>query len=1094
MVFLRPHLTKMGAERRMLCFYETDFAGLYEGRYQGDTSEKAVSFVWLVLSKLENSPKQIALADAWHDEMHRGSFVFSSRPLAQEAAVCLAFIEQVWAQVGAADDKRGVLWVQNPAAITAATSIALAIEADGKTIAQSFSLPLVDLMCATLLDAAKMNLDGEQIVFGSPSGTNVKPAYITPIDMQDKNAVYRACLSFEPADLGCLTFHRWIKKKVFAQVFNPGFSWCFNDGGAMISRAMPMLLSDAEGANEAVDFCFSLYPSSIICDSDLAPLSHVEINGSASFASCYTNLYGIAFQLEVSEFMAHKGRFVFVRSWEEAAACPHRLSPAGDFFLGITGKNSDTLLCGLSGLEFFRVEPGAFLRFAAGYPAYARTFPLEAPSPFGAPFDPAADLLTSRATTSWASVGGVAQYVSQAKGFELYAAGSQTADTRLLHHEAWEIQPTPGIFYPLVPYHGVVNHEDKNPFTAKLLDAYEKTILSAIRKRAIHAVSSPLPDLGRTDHQLAQVATPSGFLVDADAQAWQRIHLAQNLTYDTAQWRKLDFVLPGVKLVQAFSSSNAFMVIVNPRELGGFSNQMNIQDWNFTFDIGKGCKYGEYRNIMIIKSRKGKLFDPINAADSLIANPQLWTQAADFSSPEDDDSQQLLLAAWLRQYVERALQKTGNRYFDAFNQMIQDANWRGILFLKVTLKRENIPAGLAGIVNGIGNMDDFVLHHFGINSSLIELGGDTLVQRKPSSLFGLIHYLHPAFDEKAQTGVEPAAGLYDFQVLSLKALFHSSAVQSLESSAQLTINSLFGLTVTKKDSRYNTILLKGSYQERDGVPCYQLKCDADTELRFCSNALRRVALHSVAMHTVDASKNTYLFAIQGILDFHVWKGKTGNFDAFSYGTSGDCTGDIEGLAFSNLELIMEDKKPLYLRIANSRLDVQNSFTRPKSLFPKLKLQLTAMIEGTQEPLKMGFVPVLTDASINALEDKKWFGLRSKVSLGTLGEMAGKISLVSEMLIAWTVEGEESELYVGLKLPGTGQGGKMFSLQNVLKLSLGQLSLYHTGDTFVLMISDIAIKIFGIMKLPPNGNTMFYLFGPQQGETGNDLGWFALYKK
>ena len=1078
----------------MIYFYETGMAGLYEGRRQGTGHGLAMTVcsVWLVLREQDRAPERMTLTEALHDRIHMGSFVFLYNPLPEDPFIRAAFIRKVLRQTDPMG--RGILWMRDPVGVSSSLSV-LHISKDGQHVESQFSCPIIDRMTAVVLSSSGIGVEGDEIVFLPPSGTTVKPAYIMPVDMQDKNAVYRAWLSFGEADAGCLKFCRWIRKNIFVKVFNPGFEWCFLQDGNINSRAVSMLPADAEDANDNVDFCFSIYPPGVSSRKVDGLCSDLQVNRDTCFCSFYTTLHGRPLRLAVCSQTEERGCFVFEQTHaSQAGESTHRLAPKGDFLIEVPEEGA-TLLCGLSGLEYFRIQPGAFLRFSPGYPACTDHFPLPAPSPFGAPFDPSADILTDRTTTSWCAVCGNISYITQAEGLELYHPDSRTAYTGLLSHEPWEVTPLRQTPYPLVPYRGVLGCSYPNPFTEELLGEYERTILSAVRRIAVNGNEAFCSPPWRTGNAgTVRVATPGGFLVDANPQKWEKIHLAQNILPGSGQWSTLSFGSPGVKLSQAFSSSNLFLVIINPVELGDFSNKINIQDWNFTFSVGEGCTYGEYRNVMVIKSRKGRLYDPENPEESLFSNPQLWTQAEDFSSPGGDPAQQILLATWLKEYCVDSLNNEDNSYFSNFNRIMQDPDWRGILFLKATLKKENIPAALSCITNGIRDMDELVLHHMGIALSPMELEGDVLLQRGPSSLFGLVHYIHPDYDERERTGVEPGQGEYDFQMLSLKVLFSSSAVQSFESSAQLVINSMFGLRTAQPDSGYNWIFLTGSCQERDGVPVYELRCDADTELLFEGNVLRRAGLRSVEMTSLDSSGSSFMFILCGVMDSLIWKGGKEKLDLFSYGTDEKDMSPARGLVFSNMQIIGKDEKPLYMSMENLRFDLQNSTVRLRSLFPDLRLHLTELMEGSEDPSSLGYLPVLMDGAETSLNGARWVGLCSDIRLGTLGELAGKLSLTSRMLVAWTAGTGESRLYIGLKLPGTGGGSSMLSLQNVLKLSLGQIMLQHDRDAFLLMISNIAIKLFGIKKLPPDGNTMFYLCGPQKGDNSSDLGWFALYNK
>jgi hypothetical protein len=108
---------------------------------------------------------------------------------------------------------------------------------------------------------------------------------------------------------------------------------------------------------------------------------------------------------------------------------------------------------------------------------------------------------------------------------------------------------------------------------------------------------------------------------------------------------------------------------------------------------------------------------------------------------------------------------------------------------------------------------------------------------------------------------------------------------------------------------------------------------------------------------------------------------------------------------------------------------------------------------------------------------------------------------SNLLIAWsptTVAGDQQQsVFIGLSLPGASPGAKLLSLQCVIKVAVGSIALLRqavqggNGDMFYcLRLDDIAIKIFGIAKLPPDATIQFFLFSDPKS-TGS-TGWYAAY--
>src|SRR5262249_35125420 len=187
-------------------------------------------------------------------------------------------------------------------------------------------------------------------------------------------------------------------------------------------------------------------------------------------------------------------------------------------------------------------------------------------------------------------------------------------------------------------------------------------------------------------------------------------------------------------------------------------------------------------------------------------------------------------------------------------------------------------------------------------------------------------------------------------------------------------------------------------------------------------------------------------------------------------------------------------------------DIATSTPRPDSLFINFALTLEGLQTGPADtpPTKSGYLNVITSAKLTGVEGGRWYGLRYQLNMGTPGDLAGKINLTSYLVTAWSPNSPLADAYramVGIALPGTGGGAKLISLQTVLSLSIGQLWLVRAASdkenekTFLLMMTEIALKFLGILKIPTSGSTLFYLFGnPKSGGKPSGLGWYAMYNQ
>ncbi len=215
----------------------------------------------------------------------------------------------------------------------------------------------------------------------------------------------------------------------------------------------------------------------------------------------------------------------------------------------------------------------------------------------------------------------------------------------------------------------------------------------------------------------------------------------------------------------------------------------------------------------------------------------------------------------------------------------------------------------------------------------------------------------------------------------------------------------------------------------------------------------------------------------------------------------------KGLYFSGLSLLMSCTeeagalKTFSFDLSRMAFDPERSTAREGSLVKQFGLKIEGIDIGDKDakPDGGGYVKVDTRARGPGLSSPGgvWYGLRFRLNMGTLGDLAGKAGLTSSLRAAWGAEASgDSESYsafVGVKLPGS-EGVKLFDLQGFMKLSIGAVRLGCVGNgSFVLTLSSIALKLLGLLKIPPSGATSFYLFGSAEAEE-KGLGWYAMYRK
>ncbi len=861
-----------------------------------------------------------------------------------------------------------------------------------------------------------------------------------------------------------------------------------------------------------------------------------------------------------------------------------QFAPVGDFAVRLAGTNAPTrcrMLCGLGGAEAIDLLAGGLagmgdrLRFQAAQPALAPVWPPVSPTPLDPPVSAKAAPMIADFTTSWATVVAAdptipPRYASQPQGAPLYAAaggsGVGAGPPILAPLRAARTWPAnPGFAVPLAPYAGVIAGGDgvtrMNP--AQMADL-ERLVLAPYRAALVRA--QPAPDTLATlpSGGAAPAVTALGVIVQARPDGgYDDILLGQTGSPQIGPpgGLALRFAAPDDALQKVFHNSSLFLVAANADHLGplvdfdeqlngrapvpsaqAFWNALSLGDWVLQADVGRNPGYGDYRNVMIVKSGPGALID-------LVAKTGAWTDPLDFAAPTiqgpdsvltpADPSQIANLSQWLIDYIQAGIDQAaaddvalGDSVLDDFAALAQDPTWTGVIVLRATVAR--FPDDLAGMVVGI-DLSRFEAHHFGVRLSPVQ--GAKIAIDGGSSVFGLINYKNIAYAPppgQTQTPVPLLVdGDYGFLVLALQVLFANTAVTRFSSLAQLTVTKLFGVAIKGMvddsvetgayvGNLYNAILFDGAYQNVGGVASYSLATQAPFGFVMDSAVLARVAIVSAALNTVSVSEDAgksagaSVFNLAGLLDFAALSDSSTPpqaFDVFSFGAD-DPKLPPAGLAFSRLYLPMAyDEAPIpptrTIGFDASAIvfDTARSYSRTGSLYKDFGPAVDGLVIGANGASlgDLGFEPViLVDVEIGGQGTGGWYGLSLKLDFGTPGKLAGKIGLTSHLVLAWGPGGagdDNIDAAVGIALPGMGSGGTI-SVQSVLKLGVGRVLLSRptpAGPTaqprFLLTLSDIALKALGLLKLPPNGVANFLLFGtPAASSDSGALGWLAIYNQ
>lgn len=817
---------------------------------------------------------------------------------------------------------------------------------------------------------------------------------------------------------------------------------------------------------------------------------------------------------------------------------------------------TNALMCGLSAVEYVDLQQpsGAVLTFVPGQSAFS---PVTGPSQSSSdPSTWVFGGLTGLARTSWAYLSLPQQtvsYYAQPDSAVLHTPGTgdsapfmqyqAVVSGSLAPPSSSSTQP-----FPLMPYKGAQSDS---------LAAYqqiETQVLSPTRRALIPPSSSSATLAGETPAPTppppVQGTTPQGLLLTLEDTTWESLVLAQtpdgkNLQIDgvtgalqTAfQSNKLFLVVsdattftqycsipyqltqgvlndlagqnklsqdactklaslltpgppPGPSPLYATAAAfqTAVQGVLTPAEYTAYEEILTLYAGfacplaGWTFDLTPDT-WQEHGAVLIFK-----YYD--KSVQDLVDNTSSWAQAEALNDDVSAVQQQL------QQIIADAVQsaKTAPTNFGTFVQKVQDPNWNGILALNCRVPLDGLPAQMEGLAAGI-DPTRFDAHHIGFDISRVELSdSNSCLSISNTSSFGLIYY-------QDQADLVNSMADYDFKVLELAVVFNNSQIVGFSSQIELLMNRLFGEPGHFPNNPHgNNLILDGVYQQHDGGGTYLFSNNADTAIAMTSAVFNAVEITHAEFATIipptglQAGQDVQTrFSLAGGLDFKALNG----FDILSFGSASGFAGT---LSYSDLSIDMsfDPDQPSYKtfqfdaqRIA---FDLATSQARPDSVYNHFPIKLNTLVQAPQNatPATMGYMPVDTALQENTLA-YPWYGLVFDLNLGTLGALAAKAGFTASLLAGWAPSTGAYNVFVGLKMPGVDSGKREIAIEEVFKITFGDIRFLGSGSSYILQLRNIAAHLLSL-TFPPSGQNEILLFGDPKGQDNSTLGWYTAYSK
>lgn len=798
----------------------------------------------------------------------------------------------------------------------------------------------------------------------------------------------------------------------FARVFQAGFTYGYGTGCVLSFPLIQQYVDDGFDLQVDLDFtdvsgCVLLFTTPV------------------SFVSRFFSVYGEAVVLTAREGAG----FGFAKKpYPNAAA---RLVPAGAFEPKTKyGTHKNGILCGTSGTEYVVLpEHGTFLFSAdSTHGAYAPKFPAAEPSinDFVRPADSLP--LSDAYTTAWMKPAAGTKYYSQPSDNPYYTGSGFLLEPV----QRCTVLPEDTPYVPIVPfaaensvYRTKTNAEPETlqKPSAGTGRAFLDTIIAPARAALLAECAGSRICCAADGSAVHTIAAPSGYLMQMDGDTVKAVLLSEELRFE----------YPPDTLVSAFYTSGMLLVISDPAALSD-TFHVDCAGWSLDFPVGD--------TVVIVKSMKGRLYDPWNKADSLIANVSVWTARQAFSSASPAKT-----ASTLMLFLEEVMADQENRrYYEPLIEAVTSEDWRGYLLINTPLPASAFPDELRSVCP---SGDTASLRYFcGSQTKLVpgELGP---CFAQGAAYSGFVFYSDPALGSGSGCLPPEDADSYAFRTLQVKAFFDQGSMAYFGSVSQLDLPMLCGVK-TKSGS----VRMDGSYAMREGVPAFSMEAKEGQTLSFLQGAVLSAAvLGSVCL---ESGKDADVFTMCGAMQF------TDDLDGdlFSYDT----------LLFSGY--VLRREKGIFLEDTSGvAFDAAASTVREGSLVKAMHLLPEKMAASGAEFTALGYTKRLGKMS------ELVCGIQYTAAIGSAGNLAPGQLFTVRMLVGWDAQGKA---VLGIRMP------EALPLEGVLSLATDGAKLAYDADSgFMLYFSEIALKLFGVLKLPPNGRI---------GAAIRDGGWFAAYVK
>lgn len=419
-------------------------------------------------------------------------------------------------------------------------------------------------------------------------------------------------------------------------------------------------------------------------------------------------------------------------------------------------------------------------------------------------------------------------------------------------------------------------------------------------------------------------------------------------------------------------------------------------------------------------------------------------------------------------YTENGDLRSG---YEAFAAAVDDPGFEGILAMNVAVALDSLPLEVEFLMNGV-DREQFCASYLVLGAGQIQADAEGQPVLMAATADGLIDY---AAEDHLSYSKEPPD--YDYLTTEIRIRIQENRLISFYSTSELLVRRLFeaqAQAVENPDG--NCLILQGQMVEKDQERIYQYALKQQVNYTLRGSGIQSVQINRLDL--VAGAEGSGQFQLSGVAVCREMEGA--DLLGFGGGTPQqglpfsqlvlrmEPGGQGKAARFS-----MEYGQLLFHQ--------ENAAVRAGSFPDQFAVRLESFVleQGGQTPGQKGYIainaPVRQDVPGDTYQGFVW-----TLDVGSLGGLSDQSLVQLRLMTAfWPDEAGQPAYYLGMQLPGAG-GGDQWKLQGLFRLGFDALSLEQTRNGFQLRLHNFQVQMLGVSFPEGSSDIVLFSDGKQIG--------------